>query len=204
MAGDELATLTDGELVERLQSRADLEAFDELLKRYHKPVFYFCLRTLADNHTAEEITQDVMYKVYRKINKLKNQERLKTWIYRIASNACKDYYRSLKKEYLVEPDTMSRLPDHRLGPGEVAELKERSRHVRDAVAKLPPMQRQAIILFHFQHLSYREIAEILQCPLGTVMSRICYGKRQLKSLLKEYLGLDPKSAVKGGACCYAL
>ncbi|MDP7422353.1 MAG: sigma-70 family RNA polymerase sigma factor [bacterium] len=199
-----LADLNDRDLVVKLQTQPDLETFDELLKRYHKPIFYFCLRTLNDLHRAEEVTQDVMYKVYRKISRLKNPERIKTWMYRIASNTCKDLFRASWREEVVEPEKLSRLPDRRLDPGQLAELKERSERVREAVAALPPMQRQAIILYHFHHLSYRDIAEIMQCPLGTIMSRICYGKRQLKSVLSEYFEPEPNSAGKGGVRYYVV
>jgi RNA polymerase sigma-70 factor (ECF subfamily) len=141
-------------------------------------LFRFCYRYLRDEQEALDASQDTFIKVLRKLGTYNPRWRFSTWMLRIAKNTCIDRLRYQKRWRTAEPTD---LPDQGASPQELTEREQRSEHLRTALDELPPLYREVIELYHFEHLKYREIAELLDVPLGTVMNRIFRARKRLRA-----------------------
>lgn len=185
-------SISDEELMARIQKN-DKEAFNLLVRRWEKPLFDLCYRMLNDVNWAEDVRQDVYIKLYRKRRKFKHKSKFSTWIYRMTVNQCLDELSRKKrsKEVLFDmtdsdyidqkSDKLSIIPENIVEKNEVVFI------VRKALKKLPDEQRTAVILRHYENLKFREIAEIMKCPVSTVKSRMCYAMERLNQILSKEL-----------------
>ncbi len=172
-------------------------AYEELISRFQQPVYNIVYRMLNDPNDANDVVQEVFFKVFRRVGSFRGDSSLKTWIYRIAVNeACnrrRYFQRHLRQEVDFErsagsgwtlQDTLAtddRSPyDEVLGHEQHALLEQ-------ALAGINPIYRVALVLREIEELSYEEIADILQVALGTVKSRILRGREALRL---EYLRLS--------------
>lgn len=172
--------LSDLELVARAQAnpREARQAFALLVRRHERPLFNFILRNVHARALAEELFQETFLKALRALPAFRSDApnaSVRAWLYRIAVNLCRDEVRSAKYQAaqslaaeLGEDD----LPHHGPSPEVSLAAEQRARAVRGAVMKLSEAQREVIVLFQFQGLTYPEIAEALNIPLGTVKSRM--------------------------------
>ena len=186
-------------LVEGLRA-ADEAAYEALLSRFQEPVFNLVSRLLRDTGEACDVVQEVFLKVFRKIDCFRGDSSLKTWIYRIAVNEAHNHGRwngrHRRQEVGLEGDEDSRgYCDVLAAPGgspfDYVLDRERHRLVEAALAELSPSFRSAVVLRDVEDLSYEEIAEILDVPLGTVKSRILRGREALRRELEKRLERDP-------------
>lgn len=180
-------------LIEQCRN-GDVAAFENLVLLYEKKVFNVAYRMLGNKDDASEIAQEVFVKVFVSINQFKGKSSFSTWVYRITVNMCLDEIRKRKKVSLIYINEGISLDDGEVemqiatdapGPDEMAELSELQRTVTKAILLLSEEQRTVIILRDIQGLSYKEIAEIIKCPSGTVKSRVNRARAALKHILEE-------------------
>jgi RNA polymerase sigma-70 factor (ECF subfamily) len=189
------------ELVTELQAGSEI-AFDWLVLHYHAPVFNLIVSMLGDSSDAADGTQEVFLKAFRGINQFRQGSSLKTWLYRIAIrqalNHRRWFQRHLQKTVSIDADTeegQHPVEVEDLGPTPFDQLASHEIQiaVQQALQQIPQVFRGAVILRDLEGLSYEEIAEVLECSVGTVKSRILRGRRALKELLEPLLA-DHSSA----------
>jgi RNA polymerase sigma-70 factor, ECF subfamily len=183
---------TDGELVERAR-RGDREAFRGLVERYQRKVAALALGMLRNREDALDIVQDTFTKAFQSLDKFKGDSSFYTWIYRIGVNLCIDHQRRESRYVQVggdldEPGEEVAPPSpedlERDEPFETARSTEIGTHLVEAINELTPEHRAVILLREVDGLSYEEISQVLDCPKGTVMSRLHYARRQLQARLR--------------------
>ena len=187
---------TDEELVRRFND-GDREAFAELVRRYQDRIFTLCLRWMRDRQVAEEVAQDVFIAVYKALGRFRGEAKFSTWIFRVATNHCKNrrLYRQRRHSDKHEPlegtpreDGPSRqLPSTRPGTDRRAMRSEAERILQDALDTLDEGHRTIIILRDIEDLPYEEIADILELPRGTVKSRLHRARAQLARALSRHI-----------------
>lgn len=172
------------QLVERLKRR-DEAAFNELVRLYQERVFRLLLRMIGDRAEAEDVAQEVFITVFKSIDGFRGDSKLSTWLYRVATNHCKNRIKYLdrrargkKKEFdeiaehdTVESATMSQSAQV-ARPDQQAEANQIETIVRAAIAELDEDQRELVILRDVENMSYEEIQQITGLPEGTVKSRL--------------------------------
>lgn len=157
------------------------EIFDELVRRHKEKVRNIVYLTLNDRDAVDDIAQDVFITVYRSLKNFRFESQFTTWLYRVTVNKCKDHLRrkSIRKIILPFKDAQED-PGYEMSP-ESSDTKE---IVRQAIAKLPDKMRIPLLLKDIEGFSYQEIAETMQCEIGTVKSRIFRAREGLKKILK--------------------
>ncbi|MBC8548300.1 MAG: sigma-70 family RNA polymerase sigma factor [Candidatus Brocadiales bacterium] len=163
------------------QKGVDENTFTRLVEEYGQQVYNIAAFTVQDEMLAEDITQEVFIKIYRKISDFRGEAKLSTWIYRITINTC---YNHLKRDKKYRK--MDEMPTHLSdGASPEMDLLRNDLHtaVRNAVGTLPKVQRMAISLYYFHDRSYVEIAEIMSIPMNTLKSHIYRAKQTLKTIL---------------------
>jgi len=164
----------DRELISRVAA-GDEAAFRQLYERYGDRVFRYALTLVRNLHLAEEVVQETMVAIWRGAGSFKGGSRVSTWIFGIARNQA---HALLRREVRGE-----RVPEESLTLPDPAEAVEREDRVLSALAKLPPDQREVVVLAFYEGLSYREIARLLGVLEGTVKSRMHFAKRKLREAL---------------------
>jgi RNA polymerase sigma-70 factor (ECF subfamily) len=166
-------------------TEGDAAAFDELVLRHRNAVYRFVRARLGlPRPDAEDLTQDVLLQVYRCLHRYEGRARLRSWILGIAANLCRQYRRSRRLGPAHDgPEALRELPD--VGPGADLLLArcELDAAVRAAIDELGPEHRCAVLLRDVEGLSYLEIADVLQVPLGTVRSRLHNARASLAERL---------------------
>jgi RNA polymerase sigma-70 factor (ECF subfamily) len=193
--------VTDDALL-RKSARGDEAAFTQLYRRYQAPLFRFALRMTGNRWTAEEIVQDVFMTLMRDPKKF-DVERgtLGGYLYGIARNRIMKHQERLPRELPLDLEveegnaTLAKWSDEKT-PAQWAELKQRREMVRHAVMQLPVEFREAIVLCELEELSYEEAATALECPIGTIRSRLHRGRALLLAKL-EILRDVPKRVSAG-------
>lgn len=160
------------------------DAFRELVEKYQMSLLNYLYRFTGKYEIAEEIAQDTFMVVFQKINKFKMKGSFRAWLYAIATNHASNYLR--KHSPIYNSDVLFSASDETADPFGKTIEKERAIAVKKALSSLPEKQRAIFILRFYQQFSYEEIAETLQCPIGTVKSRICYTLKKLKGLLSSH------------------
>jgi RNA polymerase sigma-70 factor (ECF subfamily) len=185
---------SDGELVQRARN-GDRDAFRQLVERYQRKIATLALGMLRNREDALDVVQETFTKAYQSLDRFKGDASFYTWTYRIAVNLCIDYQRRETKlqQASLEPragepgeDRLATLPDAS-GEGDPYRRTrdaEIARGLRRAIAELTPEHRAVILLREVDGLSYEEISRVLECPKGTVMSRLHYARRQLQERLR--------------------
>jgi len=183
----------------------DVEAFEMIIEDYQKKVFNIALRMIGNHDDASELAQEVFIRIYKSIKNFKGESSLSTWIYRITTNVCLDELRKRKNKNVVSLDEDVKHEDGEIKrqvedtgptPDIIAEKNEIRRVVKEAILSLPEDQRTVIILRDIQGFSYDEIAKIMNCPEGTVKSRINRSRQILRDRLKPKLELLKGDYVK--------
>jgi RNA polymerase sigma-70 factor (ECF subfamily) len=183
----------------RRSAKGDERAFTELYRRHQAPLYRFALRMSGNVWAAEEIVQDVFMTLIREPKKF-DPERgaLRSFLYGITRNRVMKHLERAPRELLheeLDEDTVGQrgLGFEALTPAEWAEVRERREQVRAAVLKLPVEFREAVVLCGLEELSYEEAARLLDCPVGTIRSRLHRGRALLLVKL-EMLRDTPKRA----------
>lgn len=191
---DELVKLAQG---------GSMEAFDELVQAFQVPIYNLALRMLNNAADASDITQEIFVKMYRSITGFQGKSRFSTWLFMLAVNACRSGRRKtgrisamevgrLDQETLTEDGAIHHEPvdcgDH---PDRVLERKELALKVKEVIARLDEEFRTVVILRDIECMAYEEIAQVIDCSVGTVKSRLARARMKLKDkLLREGLTCD--------------
>jgi RNA polymerase sigma-70 factor, ECF subfamily len=175
-------TQPDG-LVERMQS-GDLDAFEEFFNTFKRPVYMTALAITRDPFLAEEILQDCFVKAYRVRDRLRTDVSPLPWLQRVTTNLC--YSRIARRRAIMEPLTTlitNVVADLTSRPEQVAESREIIEVLQRGIDALPPKQQTAVILYYLHGYSLAEAAEIADCNVGTMKSRLHYALKALRALL---------------------
>jgi len=180
----------DVELVERHRC-GDIQAFDEVYGRFGEMVYNLALRLAGNREEAADLTQEIFLRIYRHLGSFGGRSTLKTWVFRIAINHCRDRL-SRHSPWMQSIDDGAEeggipIADPSRGPEELALAADEGRRVMEGLARIPQVFREAVVLRDLEGLSYEEIAEVLGVRVGTVRSRIARGREQLRLLLEKEL-----------------
>jgi RNA polymerase sigma-70 factor (ECF subfamily) len=181
--------LADGELVQSALAGRE-SSFEELVRRYQRPIAAYVYRMVGDYDAALDLTQEVFIKVYNSLSRYRSEFKFSTWIYKIAHNAAIDHLRrgSARELALNAGPAGERAEvaiERRLSPEQESERNERCSEIELIVQTLPQAYRELIILRHSNDLSYDEIAEVTGLPLGTVKNRLFRAREAMRDLLMQ-------------------
>lgn len=193
----DLDDCTDEELFTRIQ-RGEHSLFGSLIRRYEHELFGYLRRYVGDTLLAEDVFQNTFVQLFLKREHYNPSKPLRPWIYTIATNQAIDAMRRAGRDSVVSLDAIgsaasdsdalvNQVRDQQLEPVDAALRAERDELIREGVDRLPEPFRQSLILAYFQGLKYREIAEILGVPVGTVKSRVFTAITRLQESLAEAL-----------------
>jgi RNA polymerase sigma-70 factor (ECF subfamily) len=179
----------EAELISRCQ-QGDQDALREIFNEYHKKVYRIAYGVLRHREDALDVVQEVFIKLFRSIKDFKGKSAFYTYLYRLAMNTAIDHSRKGKKAVFFSLDEEGSFqpsdgPEKR--PDQIVARKELEEKVRWAIDQLPQDQKATIMYREIEELSYEEIAEAMGCSIGTVMSRLHYGRKKLQDLLKDML-----------------
>jgi len=184
-------SLTDEEIIAEIKE-GRVELFEDIVTRYQRKLVNYIYRMISDYDSAMELCQEVFIKVYNSLDKYNPSYKFTTWIHRIASNATIDWMRKKKIDaYSMDSspgddDSSSfsqQFPSKELTPLQNLEMSQLRGRIEKAIEELPFIYKQLIILRHINELSYDEIANTVDLPLGTVKNRIFRGREMLKAKL---------------------
>jgi RNA polymerase sigma-70 factor (ECF subfamily) len=189
----------DAALVARCKGN-DLTAFDEIVERYQHKIYGYVKRLVGNETDAEDITQEVFLKALNSLHRFREESSLQTWLFRIATNLCRDAHRRRQREKgwlslwrqadeqneteeggIVDP------PDDRFNPEKLLLHEELSAMLSQAIEQLPLAMREVLILHDVEQMPYEEIAQALGVPLGTVKSRLFHARARLRESLANYV-----------------
>jgi RNA polymerase sigma-70 factor (ECF subfamily) len=189
-------TGTDEELVARSQE-GDTESFNQLILRWERPIHALAYRVLGREEEARDVCQETFLRAYRALPAFKGQAKFSSWLYRIALNLCRDWIRRQRRAPMlqmpedIDPGDLMANP----GPSESIEdlvaRRELGAVVARAMALLPDEQRTAIVLKEYHGLTFQEIADLQECPLSTVKTRLYQGLSVLRRHLQRDGQLEP-------------
>ena len=174
--------------------KGDATAYRGLVERYEQRIYNVVYGMVRNQEDARDLAQDTFIKAYNNLHRFRLESSFYTWLYRIAMNVCIDFHRRRKLRRTEEFDegiaargsdgTID--PMHRkLDPGKDLERKQLREKIMAAMDELPEDQKQIIVLREIDGMSYKEIAEVLDIPEGTVMSRLFYARKKLQAALKD-------------------
>ena len=179
----------------RLQAR-DERAFNRLVKDYQDPIYGFCVRMLRSREDAREVAQDVFFSAFRAFPKFRGESKISTWLFRIATNQCRNRLKKLKSsrqnfmvsftERAAANAALSRGNQRFYRPDTLLEGRELEGLLNQWISELDDEQREVIVLRDLQQMTYEEISAITQAPTGTVKSRLHRGRLELKKRVELF------------------
>lgn len=174
-------------LIQKIKNGDD-GAVENFVRKYYPKIFQYCLLHIRDRGDAEDLTQETFLKFFQSFERYQHRGKCSAFLYAIASNACRDYYRKAKEQYVEEiPERAEE--DREMGTAEIR------MDVENAVARLPEELKVTAILFFFQGMKQREIAKLMDIKLSLVKYRVTRAKK----LLGEYLGRGDESVMQDDA-----
>ena len=174
-------------LIQKIKNGDD-GAVENFVRKYYPKIFQYCLLPIRDRGDAEDLTQETFLKFFQSFERYQHRGKCSAFLYAIASNACRDYYRKAKEQYVEEiPERAEE--DREMGTAEIR------MDVENAVARLPEELKETAILFFFQGMKQREIAKLMDIKLSLVKYRVTRAKK----LLGEYLGRGDESVMQDDA-----
>jgi len=194
--------------------------FNDIFASYERPMYNYVLRMVKHPEVAEEVTQDIFVKIARNLSTFRGESKLSTWIYQIATNACRDYFKTAAYKHdanthsLEEQDVPEEIhadENQRILSLEESLIKsEMTGCIREFIEGLPEEYRAALVLHDLQGMKNREIADILKCSLETVKIRLHRARKKLRTVLASnctfyrddcnVLSCDRKQPEQQGAC----
>jgi RNA polymerase sigma-70 factor, ECF subfamily len=185
---------TDEELVARSMG-GDLDSFNQLVLRWERPIYALAYRVIGREEDARDVAQETFLRAFRALAGFKGQAKFSSWLYRITLNLCRDWIRRERRAPVAQPPEGMDLLElaSSAEPSETVEdlvsRRELGRAVAKAMALLPDEQRTAIVLKEYHGLTFQEIADLLDCPLSTVKTRLYQGLTVLRKQL-ELAGVE--------------
>ena len=189
------AGMLEGDLVKRAR-RGDLQAYDELVKRYQQRIYATIYHMTGNHEDANDLAQEAFIKAFQALKSFKGGSSFYTWLYRIAINKTINFLKQRKNKHHFSlndldfntennPDLVA-LISHKT-PQRDAGLSELQKKLNEALLKLSEPHRMVVVLHDVQGVSHDEIAEIVGCNIGTVRSRLFYARQELQGHLAEYM-----------------
>ena len=181
---------TDEELVARSQG-GDLDSFNQLVLRWERPIYALAYRVIGREEDARDVAQETFLRAFRALKGFKGQAKFSSWLYRITLNLCRDWIRRERRTPVVQPPEgvdVIELAGESTPSESIEDLVSRhqlGRAVGKAMSQLPEEQRTAIILKEYHGLTFQEIADLLDCPLSTVKTRLYQGLTVLRKQLRD-------------------
>lgn len=173
--------ISDNELLDEY-ARGDASSFRALVERYHDPLLHFLLRLTGNRQTAEDVFQETFLQVHQSLDRFDRERAFKPWLFTIAANKARDSLRKNQRRGAVSidsrpggedaPAVIDLLSVDLPGPGLELEAREQSELVQAAIDEMPPRLREILLLAYFQRMSYAQLAEAIDIPIGTVKSRL--------------------------------
>ena len=185
-----MASKTDEELVARSMG-GDLDCFNQLVLRWERPIYALAYRVIGREEDARDVCQETFLRAFRALGGFKGQAKFSSWLYRITLNLCRDWIRRERRQPLAQaPEGVDliELAGEAEPTESIEELvarKEIGAAVARAMAELPEEQRTAIVLKEYHGLTFQEIADMLDCPLSTVKTRLYQGLTVLRRQLER-------------------
>jgi RNA polymerase sigma-70 factor (ECF subfamily) len=187
---------SDMEIVRQVQA-GEVAAFDRLIVKYRERVFGILYNMTSNREDAADLTQDAFIKAFQSINRFSGQSSFFTWLYRIAINSTLSHLRksrlrsffsleTIDQDAPVSREVISALTD-KTGADRDTYVRELQEKLNEAMQKLSIKHRTVVTLFEVDGLSHQEIAEVMNCSVGTVRSRLHYAKQLLQSELQSYM-----------------
>jgi len=178
----------EAELLDRSR-KGDSEAFGVLVERYQRRVVGVALAVVHNQDDAIELAQETFVRAYENLSKFESRSSFSTWLYRIAANLAIDFWRREGRHVVLHgedaDDEIRRLPTSQGDSFKEVSRIELSARLKQALEELTPEHRAVILLREVEGMSYDEISDVLQCPRGTVMSRLHYARTRLRNILKD-------------------
>jgi RNA polymerase sigma-70 factor (ECF subfamily) len=180
----------DGEALMVRMASGDLPAFEELLLGFGGAAYRFAFRIFRDRHIAEDVSQELFFKLFRNASRYQPSGKFKTYFYKVLNNLCLDTLRRMNRKSLpefqaFENPVLDGMPGEGGAPEGAAVRDEERRLVREAIGKLPEAQRQVLVLRELEELKYREIADVLGLSLNEVKVLIHRGRKSLIKILRR-------------------
>jgi RNA polymerase sigma factor (sigma-70 family) len=181
-------------LIELAKEKGDEKAYAELMQRYKKPVYHMILKMVRNVDDAEDLTIEAFAKAFRNLKKFNPEFTFSTWLFRIATNNCIDFIRKKKLDTMSISNSFKEegsdsadmdVKDFNLDPQEEAIKSQKVEIIQNIVTKLPPKYQTLVKLRYFEELSYEEIAEEIDAPLGTVKAQLHRARELLYDLIKN-------------------
>lgn len=183
-------TRTDEELV-ALTVRGDVDSFNQLVLRWERPIYALAYRVIGREDEARDVVQETFLRAFRGLANFRGQAKFSSWIYRIALNLCRDWIRRERRAPVSQPPEGVDLADIASEQGPVESIEDlvarhdMTRTVARIMEQLPEEQRTAIILKEYHGMTFQEIADLQNCPLSTVKTRLYQGLSVLRRHLSE-------------------
>lgn len=197
--------LSDEALINQFRTTREARHFQSLVDRYQNRLYNAAFRILSNTQESEEVVQETFIRVLQNLEKLKNQASFAAWIFKVTHNLCIDVIRAKQRRgklpaMIFDPQStqdqddqsqvnfgvVSQIADSEPGPAERVDDAERHEMIAASLGRLPESQRAVIVLHDIEGFSYEEVAEIVGANVGTVRSRLHYGRQKLKELLSPY------------------
>ena len=187
--------MLEGDLVRRAR-HGDLDAYDELVKRYQERIYATIYHMTSNHEDANDLAQDSFIKAFQALKSFKGGSSFYTWLYRIAVNKTINFLKQRKNRHHIslndldfnaehDPDLVALISDKT--PHRDAGLAELQKKLNEALLRLSEPHRMVVVLHDVQGVSHEEIAEIMDCNVGTVRSRLFYARQELQGHLAEYM-----------------
>jgi RNA polymerase sigma factor (sigma-70 family) len=186
--------LEDFRLIDLAVEHDDNQAFAKLLQRYKRPVYHMVLKMVRNVDDAEDLTMEAFSKAFKSLHKFKKDFTFSTWLFRIATNNAIDFIRKKKLDTMsissayTDSDGVTvsiEMEDHNLNPQEETIKKQKTELIQLFVSKLPAKYQRLVRLRYFDELSYEEIAQELDAPLGTVKAQLHRARELMFELVKN-------------------
>lgn len=196
--------LSDEAIVEEFRQTGDSIKFKSLVRRYQNRIYNAAFRILGNQDEAEEVTQDTFLKVHQSLSGFRKEASFASWIFRIAHNLCVDMVRTKQrrtglKVVSFDPQStaneeesqelgnaLSQIADPLPSPAQKVDLEEQHLMIEKSLQQLPESQRTVLVLHDIEGFQYQEIADIVGTSVGTVRSRLHYGRIKLREILAPY------------------
>lgn len=161
------------------------DAWDALFQRYQLPLYAYVFELIRSEQPSLDIVQETFIKAARHLDSLREDDRFGSWLFSIAHQKCVDRWRKNGREEPLEPEVAEALPDVESDPSELLIRREQEAEFMNLIEQLPLPQRSALLLHVVEDFTLEEIAHVTGASLGTVKSRLHYGKKALRTLLEE-------------------
>jgi RNA polymerase sigma-70 factor (ECF subfamily) len=179
----------EAELIAKARA-GDRDAFSVLVQRYERRVVGIAMAVAHNQDDALELAQETFVRAFQNLKNFESRSSFSTWLYRIAANLSIDFWRREGRYPVLRGEDaeneLRRLPSSEGDSYRAASRTELGKKLKDALEELTPEHRAVVLLREVEGLSYDEISDMLECPRGTVMSRLHYARNRLRSILKDF------------------